>query len=540
MSDNGQIDVLIVAGDQPQEVLGRDIREKVRLTVDGIPASMSFLRAYFRSGRDAGAALDEVSRTDPGFLSLNGPYLYQTLTQAGYSCALIGQLASERDRVEELARRRPRVVVISTTFLPFAKQIDAMAAWLRGRIPGAVIVAGGIQVWKSYRHLQLMRSGEIGDEIAPAVAEHNYLMDPSRPTPLDGLIVSESGEETLLALLSAVREGRDFRSLANTAWFEGGCWRINRVAPERVREVSMDWGRFLTGPTPAWVPVQAGVGCSSRCAFCDFQGLRRVSARSADSVADEVATIPPYNGVRRVYFTDDNLFSTARRAREMCRALISRRLGVRWRGMLRIAMVDDEVAELMAESGCLEVLLGIESGDPAVLAAMDKRSDPERTVRGIERLSRFGINTKSMFITGFPGETDASIDRTVRMLNAYPTSLPAAHRYLFFTFAVLPLARVAAAESRRKHGLVGYGYHWRHSTMTAEEAASRMASLHDAIRPELSPNYVLEVPEMDGLGVEAIKKIYLLRNMISRHRRGLAPDVDESACWAGLEEIFRP
>jgi p-methyltransferase len=540
MPDASHLDVVIVAGDQPQEVLGRDIREKVRLTMDGIPASLAFLRSYFRSGRDAGAALAEVARTDPGFLSLNGPYLYQTLTEAGYSCALIGQLASEREKVVELARRHPRVVVISTTFMPFAKQIDAMAEWLRDNVPGAIIVAGGIQVWKSYRHLQLMQSGEIDGGIAPAVAEHNYLMDPCRPTPLDGLIVSESGEETLLALLSAVREGRGHRDLPNTAWYEDGRWRVNEVVPERVREVSMDWGRFLAAPTQAWVPVQAGLGCSSRCAFCDFQGLRRVSSRSPDSVADEVATIPPYNGVRRVYFTDDNLFTNARRAREVCRALISRRLGVRWRGMLRVSIVDDEIAELMADSGCLEVLLGIESGDPAILAAMDKAGNPEKIVRGIERLSRFGINTKSMFITGFPGETEATIERTVGMLNAYPTAMPAAHRYLFFTFAVLPLARVASAESRRRHALAGYGYHWRHSTMTAEEAAARMAALHDAIRPELSPNYVLEVPEMDGLDVESIKKVYLLRNMISRRRRGLAPGVDEASCWADLEKVFQP
>lgn len=538
MAEDRELDVVIVAGDQPQEVLGRDIREKVRLTVDGIPATLAFLRAYFRLGRDAGAALEEVARSEPAFLSLNGPYLYQTLAARGVSCALVGQLAMERERVRDLAARHPRLVVISTTFLPFARQIDAMAEWLRANVPGAMIVAGGIQVWKSYRHMQLLEAGEIGKDVAAAVAEHNYLMDPCRPTPLDGLVVSDAGEETLLALVSALREGRDPRALANTAWYVDGRWRLNEIVAEQEHEVRMDWGRFLGGPTRAWVPVQAGVGCASRCAFCDFQGLRRVSARSPGSVADEVATVPPLDGVRRIYFTDDNLFSNARRAREICRTLIDRRLGVRWRGMLRIGIVDDEVAELMAESGCLEVLLGIESGDPDVLAAMNKAGDPDRIVKGIETLSRHGINTKSMFITGFPGETDASIERTVAMLNAYPTDLAAAHRYLFFTFAVLPLSRVAAVDARRRHGLVGYGYHWKHATMTADGAAARMAALHDAIKPELSPSYVLEVPELHGMDVEGIKNAYLLRNLISRGTRGLAPDVDVNACWGGLERAF--
>jgi p-methyltransferase len=539
MKEQDRLDIVVIAGDQPQEVLGRDIREKVRLTVDGIPATLAFLRSYFHAGRDAAVALDQARRDDPGFLSLNGPYLDQTLTDRGFSCALIGQLAGERERLKELASRRPRVVAISTTFIPFARQIDAMAEWVKANVPGALVVAGGIQVWKSYRHKQMLDAGEIGADISAAVAEHNYLMDPLRPTPLDGLIVSDAGEETLVSLLSALRDGRDTRGLGNTAWFENGRWRMNQIETETAREIRMDWGRFLPGPTRAWVPVQAGVGCAAKCAFCDFQGLRRVSIRSPESVVDEVATIPAFDGVRRVYFTDDNLFSSAKRAREICKALIARNLGVRWRGMLRIGIVNDEVAELMAESGCLEVLLGIESGDPGILAAMNKGGDPDRIVAGIEKLAKHGINTKSMFITGFPGETDASIANTVNLLNAYPTGFAAAHRYLFFTYAVLPLSRMAAAAARREHGLVGYGYHWKHSSMSAEEASLRMAALHDAIKSELSPGYVLEVPELDGLGIEGIKTVYRLRNLISRRQRGLERDVDETQCWDEMEEVFR-
>jgi hypothetical protein len=65
-----------------------------------------------------------------------------------------------------------------------------------------------------------------------------------------------------------------------------------------------------------------------------------------------------------------------------------------------------------------------------------------------------------------------------------------------------------------------------------------MATIQDAIKPELSPSYVLEVPELEGVGVEGIKTVYRLRNLISRHRRGLAPDVKESPCWSEMEKVF--
>jgi p-methyltransferase len=256
-----------------------------------------------------------------------------------------------------------------------------------------------------------------------------------------------------------------------------------------------------------------------------------------ESIIDEVRSIPPHNGVRRVFFTDDNLFADAARARALCGAIIRAKLDLRWRGMLRISLMTNDMASLMAESGCLEALLGVESGDGDMLKRMNKPMTPDKILAGVTSLSQCGIHTKSTFIVGFPGETEASIERTVALLNAYPTNLPAAHRYLFFTYAVLPLSEVARPESRHSHQLQGYGYHWKHATMDSATAARLMAAAQDRIKPELSPNYVLEVPEAEGLNSEAIKEVYLLRNEIVRIRSGLTPG-DEAALWRKLESCF--
>jgi radical SAM superfamily enzyme YgiQ (UPF0313 family) len=221
--------------------------------------------------------------------------------------------------------------------------------------------------------------------------------------------------------------------------------------------------------------------------------------------------------------------------KEICRALIDARLGVRWRGLIRVAVVDEEVAGLMAESGCLEVLLGVESGDADMLKRMCKRVTPEQVLRGVTVLSRNGISTKSTFIVGFPGETERSIRNTVDLLNAYPTDGPAVHRYMFFLFAVLPLSEVASAESRAAHGLEGYGYRWKHATMDARAAAAHIVTMQDALKIELSPSYVLEVPELRELSIERIKRICVLRNRIARVRRGLLPGASEGPLWDELE-----
>jgi len=170
---------------------------------------------------------------------------------------------------------------------------------------------------------------------------------------------------------------------------------------------------------------------------------------------------------------------------------------------------------------------------------MNKRITPERILRGLELLARHGIHSKSTFIIGFPGENDRTLRNTIDLLNAYPTCGPGAHRYLFFTFAVLPLAQVAGPESRARYKLEGYGYHWKHETMDSEEAGRRLAAAQEAIKPELSPSYVLEVPELPGLRSGDIQRIYLLRSLLARAAfTGQSSDVGPQ--WDELETAICP
>ncbi len=536
---DGAVDAVIIAGDVPQEVLGKEARERMRLDVDGVPATLAFLRHYFGAGRDSQAALAALQKEPLPFVSLNGAYLRQFLEDRGFTTLLVPLFTRHRDRLVQALLRKPKAVVISTTFLPFARQIDAIAAFVKEHAPETTVIAGGVQVWKSYRHKLHLDAGLITRDIRDAVCEHNYLMDDTRPSPVDVLVVSARGEATLAALLCALRAGEDCRTLDNVAFFRDGRWRINRIVEEPYQEIEVDWTRHPFEPTGAYYPVQAGQGCGFRCTFCDFCGLfPRTRSRSARSVVGEIKTIPAVGGVRRAYFTDDNLFTDRSRAGELCREIISTNLVVKWRGMVRVSVVDERIADLMAESGCMEVLLGVESGDGDMLARMKKRTTPDEILAGVELLHRRGINTKSTFIIGFPGETEETVRNTVDILNAYPTDGPGVHRYMFFQFAVLPLAGVASAESRAAYGLRGYGYHWEHSTMSSEEAARQIVTAQEAVKPELSPSYVLEVPEMPGLSIEQLKRIYLLRNAIVRLRSGRPEAEPEDVLWAALEDCF--
>jgi hypothetical protein len=109
---------------------------------------------------------------------------------------------------------------------------------------------------------------------------------------------------------------------------------------------------------------------------------------------------------------------------------------------------------------------------------------------------------------------------------------------MFFQFAVLPLAEVARPSSRARYGLEGYGYRWRHSTMDSAEAARLIVAAQEAVKPELSPSYPLEVPEMPGLSMDAVKRIYCLRNRLARMERELADREAAEPLWSEMEACF--
>jgi hypothetical protein len=117
-----RLDALIIATDLYREVPGAGVRDRIRLSVDGYPATMEFLFQYFRCGRNAAPAVERMARerNQRVPLPLNGPFLYQYLQRRGLTAEVIPFFSMQKDRLLKCLEERPRTVVISTTFFPFA------------------------------------------------------------------------------------------------------------------------------------------------------------------------------------------------------------------------------------------------------------------------------------------------------------------------------------------------------------------------------------------------------------------------------------
>jgi radical SAM superfamily enzyme YgiQ (UPF0313 family) len=77
--------------------------------------------------------------------------------------------------------------------------------------------------------------------------------------------------------------------------------------------------------------------------------------------------------------------------------------------------LDDEVCGLLAQIGFYRVNLGIESGSREVLDGVQKRMDLSRVPEKVALLRRHGIYIVGNFMLGFPGETRAQMELTLKL-----------------------------------------------------------------------------------------------------------------------------
>jgi hypothetical protein len=110
-------------------------------------------------------------------------------------------------------------------------------------------------------------------------------------------------------------------------------------------------------------------------------------------------------GVDLFLFQDEFFVSSRRHVLGFCEALQKSGLKVRWKAFGRVNLTDAETMDAMADSGCIEIRYGIESGSSKVLSRTLKGFTPERSVEVVsEALKRFP-RVDAFFVWGFPFET---------------------------------------------------------------------------------------------------------------------------------------
>jgi len=164
--------------------------------------------------------------------------------------------------------------------------------------------------------------------------------------------------------------------------------------------------------------LQFSRGCPYRCEFCDIIVMfgRRPRVKSLEQVGRELDALRA-QGMRRVFFVDDNLIGNRPQAKALLgflaeyQARHDYRFSFGTEASLNLAR-DAELVRLMRDAGFGWVFIGIETTDEESLKETKKTQNVGGDILSdVRRMYTSGIDVLAGFIVGFDNDTLATFDR---------------------------------------------------------------------------------------------------------------------------------
>lgn len=236
------------------------------------------------------------------------------------------------------------------------------------------------------------------------------------PVVLGGLHVSLMPDEAAAHADAIVLDGAEGAWPALVADFRAGRMkpryqglRKGMFTPERHVVPRFD---LLRGRPYNRVTVQTSRGCPINCEFC-AASLRITSSyqqKPVDLVMKELRAVMEVAESPFLEFADDNTFVNRKWGKALLREMAP--LGLHWFTETDISVAEDpELLDLMAEAGCRQILIGLESPSAEGLSGLDphdwKAKRFDRYLAAISRIQAAGVSVNGTFVLGLDTQTPA-------------------------------------------------------------------------------------------------------------------------------------
>jgi len=180
------------------------------------------------------------------------------------------------------------------------------------------------------------------------------------------------------------------------------------------------------------IPIESGRGCPYGCEFCTVTGFfgDSIRFRTNQSIVEEMLRLKALSrkthGKIAVFFVDDNIAINTKRTKSLLRDIIAAGAQLSWVGQISANLLrDEELVDLIADSGGKWIFVGMESIDPANLASVNKAfNKPSEYAGALERLARRNVYAITSFILGMDHDLPGVAQRTLDQIREWPAVLP--------------------------------------------------------------------------------------------------------------------
>ncbi|MET7014252.1 B12-binding domain-containing radical SAM protein [Uliginosibacterium flavum] len=305
--------------------------------------------------------------------------------------------------LDALARHQPQVVLISVPFPGTVYAAFRIAQTIKAHDPAITVVLGGGFANTELRELTEPRVFDYFD-----------------------FITLDDGERPTLALLEHLRGKRGNGRLVRTFLRKDGAVSyVNFPEPDvPFAEVGAPtWDglpidRYLSvmdmlnpmhrlWSDGRWNKLTVAHGCYwKKCSFCDvsLDYISRYETANAEILVDRIEAIIAETGQTGFHFVDEA--APPKMLRALAEELQRRNLAITWWGNIRFEKsFTPELAELLAQSGCIAISGGLEVASDRLLTLMQKGVSVDQVARVTHAFAEAGILVHAYLMYGFPTQT---------------------------------------------------------------------------------------------------------------------------------------
>jgi radical SAM superfamily enzyme YgiQ (UPF0313 family) len=166
--------------------------------------------------------------------------------------------------------------------------------------------------------------------------------------------------------------------------------------------------------------IQTTRGCPLHCSFC--AASRTISSykkKPIEQIEKELNKIFEVWERPFIELADDNTFVDKKWAKELLKLFSKYKM--KWFTETDISVAyDDELLELLAESNCAQVLIGLETAQSKSLNGVDKANwkfkQFDNYLKAIDKIQSYGISVNGCFILGFDTDTKDTFYQTEKFI----------------------------------------------------------------------------------------------------------------------------